>query len=477
MARNAKQHVDLGFLGVDYQMRLVKCFIEHQDYFANLYHIVDQNMFTDEQLRRIVALLRERYSKTETVATYLDLDVLIRTSITDEISIQLHLAMLDKIRTIEIDAYELVEEAAEKFFKQQNLVKAINKAQDIIKKGNTNDYYSIEDTIKNALETNIRQDLGFGVFDNYEDVLSDDYRKTITTGCPELDESLYGGLGKGELGLIIAPLGVGKTSVTTGFVASAATTPTPLNNFKGYKCLHLFFEDTKPGIQRKYYGYITGVEACDLSKPGYRETALAALEQESEINKMLKENVRCKRLSSGEVTASEIKNIIRNYHKVGFKPDLVVLDYFECLKPEKTESFSDSEWSKEGVSMRKLESICNEMQVAMWVPVQGTKGSIGVDTVTVAHAGGSVKKTQIGHVILTLAQTDEQKQNGKLNLTIGKLRAAKIGRMKYNDIGFNNGTCRFDMSSIYEVDNALDGNGVSSQAQNIAKNVAKENKK
>lgn len=615
---------NLGYLGSEYQLRLVKCFIEDQQFFISLYNIIDQNMFTDEQLRRIVALMKDRYGDSETVPTYNDIEVLIRSKVSDAITVEQSLATIAKMRNISFDAIDLIEEEAEKFFKQQNLSKALNKASDIIKKGNASDYYLIEDMIKRALETNTKQDYGFRLFENVESDLNENYRQTISTGCKELDESLYGGLGKGELGLIIAPLGTGKaqpltskiltpngfinmgdikigdevigrdgqaykvtgvfpqgkrpvykltfsdnsivecdinhlwyvrkrpkmnnidsfeecvidlteiitsfndyvysvpkfeqelkqnnpfviiktieyvredytqcimidsdehlyvtddfivthnTSISTGFAASAATHKCELNNYQGFKVLHFFFEDEEVTIRRKYYGYMLDIDACDLSRPEIRPIAIQRLSEDSDIKQMLKNNIISKRLCSGEVTASQIKNMIKQYISIGFKPDLVIIDYFECLKAEKGDSMSDTEWTREGVSMRKLESICNELKIAIWCPIQGTKGSIGVDTVTLQHAGGSVKKTQIGHIVLTLAQTDEQKENGRLNLFIGKLRAAKIGRTSFKNVKFNNGTGKFDMSDIDDIENSLNSSGISNAAQNIAKSVKQE---
>lgn len=467
----------LGYLGTDYQIRLVKCFIEDQQFFVSLYEIIDQNMFTDEHLRRIVGLMKDRYASSSVVPTYLDLDVLIRSKVSDTIAVNQNVSMLNKIREMPFDAIDLIKEEAEKFFKQQNLTKALNKATDIIKKGNAKDYYIIEDIIKKALETNTKQDMGFRLFENVEGDLKDDYRQTISTGCQELDESLYGGLGKKELGIIIAPMGVGKTSITTGFAASAATTLTEYNNFQGFKVLHFFFEDEEVNIRRKYYGYMLDIDACTLSDPAIKPEAVRRLNEDSELKQMLKKNIISHRLSTGEVTASEIKNIIKKYIAFGFKPDLVIIDYFECLKSEKSDSSNDSEWSREGVTMRKLETICKEMDVAMWVPVQGTKGSIGQEIVTLAHAGGSVKKTQIGHIVIQLAQTDEQKERGRLSLFIGKLRAAKIGRTQFKDVLFNNGTCKFDMTDLDNTESLYNGNGISNSAQSIAKSVKQEYRK
>ncbi len=48
-----------------------------------------------------------------------------------------------------------------------------------------------------------------------DDVLAEDYRHPIPMGIPGIDNLLKGGLAKGEIGVILAPTGVGKSTLTT----------------------------------------------------------------------------------------------------------------------------------------------------------------------------------------------------------------------------------------------------------------------
>ena len=454
MANNPKDRSTLGYLGSDFQLKLVKCFFEDQKYFTSIQEIVDQNMFSNEHLRRIVGFMKDRYNFNETVTTYFEMETIIRSKVSDAISLEQLLAILEKIKEIDLGGMDLVEEESEKFFKQQNLTKAINKAQDIIKKGDFSNYYAIEDIVKKALEVNTKEEGGKRLFENIESDLSDESRLAIPTGADKLDSVLRGGLAKGELGVIIAPSGTGKTSATTGFAANAAIYKCKYNNDKGYKVLHYFFEDEESSIRRKYYGFLTDYDACDLHLPSIRPLAIQKLNEDTETHRLLRENIKYERLVSGEVTASQIKNKIRKEIALGFKPDLVIIDYFECLKTEKGDN-TDSEWSKEALTMRKLEAIAHEFDVAIWVPVQGTRDSIGAELVGIMQAGGSVKKVQIAHVIITFAATDNMKTEGKLNIALGKFRAGRIERNKFMNVYFNNGTCKFDMSHTDEEEDNL----------------------
>lgn len=819
MSRTNNVKLNMGYLGDNYQYLLVKYLIETPKFFTSICQILDQNMFTDEHLRRIVGIMKDRYSKIGVVPNYNDIDLIVNTTVSDQITAKIIVAKLHELmnRNFDIDV-DLLTSNAEKFFKQQNLAKAINQCTEILKRGNADSYFNMEDLIKKALETNMNTNLGFHLFDNLEDDLKEDYRCAIPTGADKLDEALYGGLGKGELGLIISPLGVGKaqplhakiltphgyktmgdiqigdyviggdgvkhkvintfyqgirpvykisfsngtscecdidhlwnvntlshrrnrkyanenkdeqsfktislreiidkgwcridskgqkkeyifnipnvkpvdfdyqkicidpyflgyyignknfgkkqiyipdkdydeirvfltekmngqinehfdskrnmcgvvlnnelfakviemfndnqkdnnfipkeylyntldnrlnffrglmdsngiignrgtcyystkneklandvyflarsfggkasikvkqskyysqkhnkyiecgiiyivtmsfeddvvpfkysrnvekykhenrynnqvkifdvqyvrdeetkcilvdseehtyvtedfivthnTSATTGFAANAATHKCDDNNFKGYKVLHFFFEDTEVSIRRKYFGYVTNIDACDLSDPTNRPIALKILkDNNNELRNALSQNVICQRLTTGEYSASDIRYLIKQYISRGFIPDLVIIDYFECLKPEKnTEGYNESEWSREGITMRKLEAIAKDFNVALWVPIQSTKDAIGQDYVGVGQAGGSVKKTQIGHLIIQFAQNPQQKEEGRMSIFIGKLRAVKVGRTSFSNIKFNNGTCKFDMSDMDSIDNELIGN-------------------
>lgn len=461
MAKNNLAKMDLGYLGENYQYNLVKYLIETPKFFVAMSPIIDQNMFTDEHLRRIVGMMKDRYSKYGICPTYVDIDCLIRTTVNDAVTLELMTEKLDSLKkkNFNLDV-EILVSNAEKFFKQQNLAKAINKCTEILKRGNADSYFTMEELIKKALETNTNTNLGFHLFETLEDDLKEDYRCAIPTGADKLDESLYGGLGKGELGIIVSPMGVGKSSATTGFCAHAATTKTKDNNEMGYKVLHFFFEDTEVAIRRKYYGYVTDIDACDLSDPINKPIAMSILkDNNNELRNMLRQNVICQRLSTGEYSASDIKYLIQQYISRGFVPDIVVIDYFECLRPEKnTDGYQNSEWTREGITMRKLETLAKEFNIALWVPVQSTKDAINQEYVGLNQAGGSVRKTQIGHVVIQLAQTPQQKEEHRLNMFIGKLRAVKIGRTSFPNVKFNNGTCKFDMSDMDSIDNEPIGN-------------------
>lgn len=451
---NDATKIDLGYLGIDFQHKLVKLFFEDSTFFTMINPIVDQNMFTEDVLRRIVGYMKDRYNESGVAPTYVDMDLYIRVHVHDAITLDTILSTLQVLREIDLVGQDIVKSEADKFFKQQNLTKAINKSIEIVKEGNVSKYYDIEDLIRGALDTNVSLDMGYNPMDGIDEALEENYRKVIPTGFSRLDKALYGGLGTGELGVIIAPSGVGKSSATTGFAASAATYKCKDNDYRGFKVLHIHFEDEDVNIKRKYYGWLTGVDAIDLSRPEFKEDVKSRLKNELfEEAQMIKENLWCFHLPSGEVTVGRIEQIVKQGIARGFKPDLIIIDYFECLEYDSADS-TDSEWSKEGRTMRKLEALAHKYEAGLWVPIQGTKDSFDKEILGLSSGGGSVKKIQIGHVIITLARTQEQKKNHRVTISLEKFRAGRMDDSVMPNVKFNNGTCRFEIDE--EEDQALD---------------------
>lgn len=438
---------DLGYLGEDFQKRLVRIFFIDNHFFKDLVTIIDQNMFTNSFLRTVVGIMKDHYEQYEVVPSFETVETAINNTIRNSLDKEQYLAWLDELKTLEIDSIDYIKDLSSKFFKQQNIVKVANSILKIAEQGDVNQYDKCAELLQDALAIGEKDDLGNTVFDELGATLSDDYRITIPTGIKKLDEALEGGIGKGELGLIIGSSGFGKTTLTTSLSAHAATFKSRDNNYQGFKVLQIVFEDRIKQIQRKHIGKITGIEAKDLSKPENIEKVREILDA-YEDREMLMKNLKIVRFPSGEVTASAIKRYIKKLINMGFKPDLLIVDYFECLEHEKLQNTSN-DYEREGKTMRKFEAMAGELDMAIWIPSQGSRDSINMDVVTMDKVSGSIKKAQIAHIIISIARTIDDIANSKAVLSLLKNRAGKSGEV-WNGVDFNNGTCRISTDNVDE---------------------------
>ena len=127
---------DLGYLGVDFQYRLISSFINEPNFFKDLESIIDQNMFTDQYLRVIVGVMKEYFAKHDSVPSFGMIAIKLKERALTEEDDQYFQETLEKIKNTTTEGIEEIQEMAEKFFKQQNWVRVANEIIKIAKDGN-----------------------------------------------------------------------------------------------------------------------------------------------------------------------------------------------------------------------------------------------------------------------------------------------------------------------------------------------------
>jgi replicative DNA helicase len=303
----------------------------------------------------------------------------------------------------------------------------MTKAQSIIDKGDFESYDKLEEMVRGALQVGEVDKGTTDVFFNLDEVLNDDYRHPIPIGVPGIDNLLKGGLAKGEIGVILAPTGVGKSTFTTKIANHAFNL--------GYNVLQIFFEDNPKIIQRKHITLWTGIHPDDLT-----ERRLEVMEKVKHIQESRKNKLIMKKLASDTVTMNQIKNQVRKMIAEGNKVDMIILDYIDCVVPDKN---LGDEWKSEGSVMRGFEAMCHELDIAGWTATQGNRNSISSEVVTTDQMGGSIKKAQVGHVIITVAKSLQQKEMNLATIAITKSRIGKDGVI-FENCKFDNGMLEID---------------------------------
>lgn len=447
------QKDSLGYLGVDFQYKLIKIFIEEPDYFIDFSGIINQNAFTESYLRTIVGVIKDYYAEYDSVPKYDILLIKLKEKAATEDDIQYFEEAVAKIKRASIDGLEEVGNIAERFFKQQEMIKGANKLKEIAGSGDLERYDECLKIFENINAIKRREADTSSPLENVDEDLSKESIITIPTGVARLDEAMGGGLDKGKLGIIIGSMGFGKTSMTTCFAANAATAKCEANDYEGFKVLQIVFEDSHRDLHRKYFAKISQVESKDLNKNEETTEKVREILRNSPESELINNNIRIVRLPSGEKCASDIKRLIKQKINEGFKPDLVIIDYFGCLAPEPGTSKSDIT-VVESTLMRKFENMAPELDVAIWIPVQGNRDSITAELVTNDKIGGSIAKNQIAQVVLSITRSVDDIKDNIATITLLKNRSGGAG-LTLSGIQFNNGTCTISSDSLLEFDNAL----------------------
>ena len=418
---------NFGYLGNTFQIQLLNNIVTYKDFANSIIEVIDPHYFDNQYFRIICQMIKEYYTKYEHTPTFDTLEQLTKSEISSPMAQKSILDTLEQVKNVADEGSVFVQEKSLKFCKQQELQKVMVKTQSIIDKGDFESYDKLEEMVRGALQVGEVDKGTADVFFNLDEVLNDDYRHPIPIGVPGIDNLLKGGLAKGEIGVILAPTGVGKSTFTTKIANHAFNL--------GYNVLQIFFEDNPKIIQRKHITLWTGIHPDDLT-----ENRVEVMEKVKQIQATRKNKLIMKKLASDTVTMNQIKNQVRKMIAEGNKVDMIILDYIDCVVPDKN---LGDEWKSEGSVMRGFEAMCHELDIAGWTATQGNRNSISAEVVTTDQMGGSIKKAQVGHVIITVAKSLQQKEMNLATIAITKSRIGKDGVI-FENCKFDNGMLEID---------------------------------
>jgi len=418
---------NFGHLGTTFQQSLLKAIIEDKKFAVTIIDVIDSKYFDGPYFKYLMQNIKELFNEFEIVPNYETLQQKIMAENKDNVG-KVHIDTLNAIKDKE-DANEApyVKSRSLNFCRQQVLKKALKESEEIMINGDFEEYHRIEGKIQEALQVGASTDDIIDICDDVEGSLEEEFRFPYATGIPGLDKLLKGGIAKGEMAIFLAPTGVGKTTWLTKMANSAYG--------QGANVLQIFFEDNVPDIRRKHYTVWTGISGDDL--PKHKKDIVEFIK---DMKSRQKNALKLSKLPAHGTTVADIKNKVRKVISEGFVPDMIVIDYIDCISGGGVDG---EEWKGEGAIMRSLESMTDEFNVAIWGGTQGNRDSIGSEVVTTDQMGGSIKKAQIGHVVISAGKTLEQKEHNLATVTLLKSRIGKDG-IVFNNCLFNNELLEID---------------------------------
>jgi replicative DNA helicase len=418
------------YLGNNFQIQLLNQIVLDKEFSHSIIEVIENNYFENKYFKIIIQMIKEYHKKYDHTPSFDTLEQVAKSELQQETAIKVVLDTIKKIKNAPIEGADFVQEKALKFCKQQELQRVMKQAQKIIDGGEFENYDTLEEMVREALMVGSKDTTMMNVFSNLDQVLDEDYRHPIPMGIPGIDRLLKGGLAKGELGVILAPTGVGKSTILTKISNHAYNL--------GFNVLQIFFEDNPQIIQRKHITLWTKIHPDELSQR--KDEVITKVK---EIESTMPNQLILKKIPSDTVTMNQIKNEVRKLIADGTKIDMIVLDYIDCVLPNKD---LGNEWKSEGSVMRAYEAMCHELNVVGWTATQGSRASIASEVVTTDQMGGSIKKAQVGHVIITVAKTLQQKEMKLATIAITKSRIGDDG-VVFENCKFDNGMIEIDTES------------------------------
>lgn len=139
----------------------------------------------------------------------------------------------------------------------------------------------------------------------------------------------------------------------------------------------------------------------------------------------------------------------------GFKPDIVVVDYFDNFLPSKTHS-SEKRTNIQDVYL-DFKSLANKYQFVCFTPSQANRGAVGKDMIDETFLAEDYQKAAHANYIYAFVRTEEHRENKK---GVIKLVIARDGSDTCGSIELD---CDMDIVSIEEVSRIAEENILTSR--------------
>lgn len=207
--------------GKNFQEKILQCLFTDRMWSTQMTEIMTPEYFELKYLQYLSKAYFSYYQKYKDFPTLPLLITIIRDDLKEGKDTILRDQIVEFLQRIRVNPdvgdLQFVKDKTLDFCKKQAMKEALEKAVELIATDNID---SVVDLMKNALAAGTPASIGHDFFEDTEARFTKTRRVTCPTGLSQIDapEILNGGLGRGELGVIVAPTGVGKCTTGDAYI-------------------------------------------------------------------------------------------------------------------------------------------------------------------------------------------------------------------------------------------------------------------
>ena len=304
---------------------------------------------------------------------------------------------------------QFVKDKSLDFCKKQAMREALEKAVELIATDNID---SVVDLMKNALAAGTPAAIGHDFFEDTEARFVKTRRQTCPTGLPQIDaqDILNGGLGRGELGVVIAPTGVGKSHFLVQMGAEALRV--------GKNVVHYTFELSETAVGLRYDSNLCEIPSSDVIDR--KEEVLDFYKQNSLGRLIIKE------YPTGTPSVQTIRNHIEKLLLKSFVPSVIIIDYADIMKSSRK---FDSLRHELKLVYEELRNLAMDLNVPIWTASQANREASNSEIVGLENMSEAYGKAMVADVVLSISRKPNEKATGAGRIFVAKNRAGRDGML------------------------------------------------
>ena len=372
--------------GTSFQSKIIASLISDVKFIQTISDILEPDMFDSDSNKWLVKSIREyfyEYKKQPTLEVIkykideIDNDVL-KSGVVEKLR--------DVWKNIEATDLEFVQSETIDFCKNQTLKSAILESVDMLENKN---YDGIKSIIDNAMKAGTSRDLGHDYIPSLDVRLEESARITVKTPWDVINDITDGGLGAGELGVVVAPAGIGKSWTLQALGSDVVRS--------GKTIVHYSLELNENYVGLRYDSIFSGVTTANIKY--YKDDV------KSKISK-LPGKLLIKYFPTKAASVQTIGAHLKQIEISGVTPDIVLVDYADILMP--TGNFREKRHAL-GNIYEDLRGLAGELEVPIWTASQANRSALEEDVIGADKVAEDYSKVMTADFVMSMSRKVEDK--------------------------------------------------------------------
>ena len=381
----------LSFYGSGFQNKVLSILMKDRAFLQQVHDIIDPKFFSSESAQWIARTTVDYFNKYKSPPTLEVLKVEL-----DQIDIaMLKTTVVENIREVlkyaEAEDSQFIKDRTLDFCKNQKLKGAILKSVELLKSGK---YDEIKAGIDEAMKAGSDKDIGHEYLDNIEARFVENKRNTIPTPWDIINDVMDGGLGSGEMGVFVAPAGIGKSMALVNIAADAVK--------RGMNVIYYTLELADTYVGARFDSYYTGIPSQDLK---FHQ------QEVEEALKKVKGNLIIKYYPTKTATVNTIAAHIDKCIMQGIKPDIILLDYADLLRDTGAKGSVRNDIML-GNIYEDLRGLAGTHQIPIYTASQANRSALEEDVIEADKIAESYAKVMVADFVVSLSRKTADKISG-----------------------------------------------------------------
>lgn len=321
-------------------------------------------------------------------------------------------------------------DAFEEFTKRQELERAILKAADLLEKG---DFSPVEKLIKDAVQISLQRDMGTDYFFDPKARINKYFNAggQVSTGWPQMDRILYGGMSRGELNIFAGGSGSGKSLVMMNIALNWLQA--------GMSGVYITLELSEELTSLRTDAMLTQMGTKSIRK-----------DIDTTDLKVKMVGKRSGKYRVKGLPAQSNVNDIRAYLKevqiqTGIKIDFVMVDYLDLVMPVSVKVNPNDQFIKDKYVAEELRNLAKEMGVLLVTASQLNRSAVDEIEFDHSHIAGGISKINTADNVFGIFTSRSMRERGKYQIQCMKSRSSTGVGMKI-DLDYDIETMRISDS-------------------------------